>query len=96
MAQRLDGIAHVTVEDCRSQIGSGSLPVDLLESSALAIRTVQQGRGSARVLTGIVDAFRALPAPVIGRIQDNTFFLDLRCLTDEAAFAAQLDRLNLT
>ena len=96
VAQRLDGIAHVTVEDCRSQIGSGSLPVDLLESSALAIRTVQQGRGSARVLTGIVDAFRALPAPVIGRIQDNTFFLDLRCLTDEAAFAAQLDRLNLT
>ena len=96
VAQRLNGIAEVTIEACRSQIGSGSLPVDLLDSAALAIRPTQQGKGSARVLTGIVDAFRNLPAPVIGRVQDNTFFLDLRCLTDEAAFAAQLDRLSLS
>jgi L-seryl-tRNA(Ser) seleniumtransferase len=40
-------------------------------------------------------AFRALPVPVIGHIRDGAFILDLRCLDDEAAFIAQLDRLQL-
>jgi L-seryl-tRNA(Ser) seleniumtransferase len=33
--------------------------------------------------------------PVIGHISDGAFILDLRCLDDEAAFIAQLDRLQL-
>ena len=38
--------------------------------------------------------FRALPIPVIGRLQDGAFILDLRGLepADEARFAAQLER----
>ena len=32
---------------------------------------------------------------MIGRIQDDAFILDLRCLDDEAAFTAQLSRLEL-
>jgi L-seryl-tRNA(Ser) seleniumtransferase len=95
LARHLQGVADVSVEACRSQIGSGSLPVDLLDSTALAIRPKQQGRGSAGVLNGIVEAFRNLPAPVIGRVQESAFLLDLRCLTDEDAFAAQLGRLSL-
>lgn len=91
---RLDMVATVSVESCRSQIGSGSLPVDRLDSAALAIRPKQQGKGSARALAAIVDGFRNLPVPVIGRVQDGAFFLDLRCLTDEAGFIAQLDRLS--
>ena len=31
---------------------------------------------------------------MIGRIQDDTFILDLRCLTDEDTFAAQLTQLR--
>ena len=38
-------------------------------------------------------AFRGLPIPVIGRMHEGAFILDLRCLDDEAAFLAQLERL---
>jgi hypothetical protein len=31
---------------------------------------------------------------VIGRIQDDTFVLDVRCLDDESAFLAQVSRLD--
>ena len=89
-------LAEVDIVDCRSQIGSGSLPVDLLESAALALRPLRRGRGEARALARIVDAFRGLPMPVIGRVRDGAFLLDLRCLEDEAAFTAQLDRLALS
>jgi L-seryl-tRNA(Ser) seleniumtransferase len=61
---------------------------------ALVIRPAA-GKGVGAALKRIAAAFRALPVPVIGRIQDDSFRLDLRCLepADEAAFLAQLDRL---
>jgi L-seryl-tRNA(Ser) seleniumtransferase len=35
-----------------------------------------------------------LPLPVIGRVQNGAFQLDLRCLVDETRFVAQLAPLN--
>ncbi len=96
LAARLDAIADVGIEDCRSQIGSGSLPVDRLDSVALTIRPKREGRGAARALTRIVTAFRDLPSPVIGRVKDGALHFDLRCLIDEAGFAAQTAKLNLS
>jgi L-seryl-tRNA(Ser) seleniumtransferase len=40
-------------------------------------------------------AFRALPVPVVGRVHDGVFYLDLRCLDDEKLFLNQLERLQL-
>jgi L-seryl-tRNA(Ser) seleniumtransferase len=40
-------------------------------------------------------AFRALPIPVIGRIEKGAMLLDLRCLDDEQAFTDGLTRLDL-
>ncbi len=40
-------------------------------------------------------AFRALPVPVVGRIKDGAFMLDLRCLDHEQEFIAQLPQLRL-
>ena len=93
VAKALGGVAQVEAVFCRSQIGSGSLPVDLLESTALSIRPLAEGRGAGGLVTRMAESFRALPAPVIGRVQDGAFLLDLRCLGDEAAFTAQLDKL---
>jgi len=80
----------VSAEPALSQIGSGSLPIDRLDSHALVIRPA--GRKSG-VLHDIEAALRGLPVPVIGRIADAALRLDLRCLSDEAGFAAQLPGL---
>ena len=74
-------------EPCWSQIGSGSLPVDRLPSYALTFMP-QDGRGAT--LERLAQAWRALPQPVIGRINDGKLWLDLRCLTQEAALAEAL------
>jgi L-seryl-tRNA(Ser) seleniumtransferase len=76
----------VTVEQCRSQIGSGALPVDLLPSAALTIG----GHG----LESLSATLRALPRPVIGRTASGRLWLDCRCLEpdEEADFLTQLPR----
>ena len=75
---------EVAVEACRSQIGSGALPVDLLPSAAVTI--------GGNALEELVKNMRALPRPVIGRVARARLILDCRCLEtgDEAAFIAQL------
>jgi L-seryl-tRNA(Ser) seleniumtransferase len=79
--------------ETKSQIGSGSLPVDLLASAGVRIRLPGPRQGAAAA--DVAAAFRALPLPVIGRVHDGAFFLDLRCLEDEAEFVAQLRHLEL-
>jgi len=87
-----DGFA-VSVEDCRSQIGSGALPVDLIPSAALVARpTAAKGKGKA--LTLLAAALRSLPRPVAGRVADDALWLDLRCLEDKGGFAAQLKAID--
>ena len=80
---------------CRSQVGSGALPVDRLPSAGLRCTP---GAGTKRSrsskLKALAAALRALPSPVIGRVHDGTLTLDLRCLDDEPGFIAQLDRLS--
>lgn len=86
----------ISLEHCQSQIGSGSLPAERLDSIALVIRpTAAKGVGTA--LKRLATAFRNLSMPVIGRIQDDAFWLDLRCLEagNEDAFTSQLDALQI-
>ncbi len=86
----------VEVVPCVSEIGSGAQPGRDIASAAVAIAPrAAKGRGSA--LRRLADAFRALPIPVIGRIQDDAYLLDCRCLLDEAdadAFIAQSGGLD--
>jgi L-seryl-tRNA(Ser) seleniumtransferase len=84
VAAALAGKATVAVIDCDSQIGSGALPTQRIASAGLAVRP-----GGDRIAA----AFRRLPVPVIGRVHQGAFILDLRCLEDEHGFAAQLERL---
>lgn len=78
---------EVRVEDCLSQIGSGSLPVDRLPGAAL---TFTPRDGSGRRLEALASQWRALPQPVIGRIYDGRLWLDCRCLEDESRLLEML------
>jgi L-seryl-tRNA(Ser) seleniumtransferase len=87
----------VTDAPMSSQIGSGALPVDQLPSHGIAIRAAKPVGKRSRGLDKLEAALRALPRPVIGRIAEQTLWLDLRCLdeADEPAFVAQLAGLRV-
>jgi L-seryl-tRNA(Ser) seleniumtransferase len=87
--EALAGLADIEVVDTRSQIGSGALPVSLLPSAALALRA-KFGVGSGAAVERLSRAFRALPIPVVGRIEADRLVFDLRCLEAEGEFAGQL------
>ncbi len=100
----LNGTATVAAIDCDSTVGSGALPTSIVPSAGIAIRPVvapvvapgANGGGEGTALARIARAFRSLPCPVVGRIHDGAFVLDLRCLEDEKRFIDQLSRLELT
>jgi L-seryl-tRNA(Ser) seleniumtransferase len=89
----LRGRAGAEIVAVKSQIGSGSLPVDLIASFGIAVATPGKRRNAEAA--GIAAAFRALRVPVIGRIKDGAFFMDLRCLEHEDEFVEQLKQLDL-
>ncbi len=91
----LSGHAQVEIRPGYSQIGSGSLPVGLLPSACLAITPVIKGRGAGTALKKLADAFRTLPRPVVGRMEEGALLFDLRCLENEAEFMSQMEALTL-
>jgi L-seryl-tRNA(Ser) seleniumtransferase len=92
VAEALGAAWQVESVPVSSQVGSGSLPVDVIPSMALAISPQEARSGTA--LNTLATRLRELPIPVIGRIADNRLLLDLRCLEDEEAFTAQMDLLK--
>jgi L-seryl-tRNA(Ser) seleniumtransferase len=95
LAAQLTGKAEVTATECVSEIGSGALPTRTIPSAGLSIRPLSREVGEGTALARITSALRALPQPVIGRIEAGAIVLDLRCLADESGFVAQLDLLEL-
>lgn len=71
----------LAAQPVKSQIGSGSLPVERLPSVALAITATS--RASHKNIINMERLLRGAPTPVIGRISDKTLLLDLRCLTED-------------
>jgi L-seryl-tRNA(Ser) seleniumtransferase len=95
LQDKLSGHYQVSLCACSSQIGSGSLPVERLASHALSIRPAKKGRGEGTALEKLATAFRSLPVPVIGRIEEGTLLFDMRCLEDETGFILQLSELSI-
>lgn len=99
--QLADGLAvrlaplgwRVEVRDCASMIGSGSQPVERLSSFAVVV--CPAGRASGTRLRLLEKAFRSLSRPVIGRIQDQAFWLDCRMLESADAVLAAVGELQL-
>jgi L-seryl-tRNA(Ser) seleniumtransferase len=66
----------LSLEDSAAQIGSGALPTEEIPSKAIAIRHKTLGADA------IAGRFRAAAPPIIGRIKDDRFLLDLRAVFD--------------
>jgi L-seryl-tRNA(Ser) seleniumtransferase len=90
---RYSGIAKASLIDCASQIGSGSMPLDLLPSKAIELIPLAE-KGRDKQLNDILRQLRALPMPVIGRITNGAVVLDLRCLEETDQFIAQLKQMG--
>jgi len=95
LSKQLNGIADVTIIDCMSQVGSGSLPVEVLPSIALSIRPISSARGTGSLLSRLSAAFRDLPIPVIGRVSKGALLFDLRCVDDEKEILSQFEYLSI-
>ena len=73
----LDGLATVSVEAGASQVGSGSLPVESIDSVYVVIlpRTVS--------VDGLAALFRHGEVPIIGRIHEGRLVMDMRTVYGE-------------
>ena len=91
MAEALGPRFRVAAAPCASQIGSGALPLATLPSCALRV-TAAEGPGGGR-MDALAAAFRRLPVPVIGRVAEDAFWLDLRCLDEPGRLLALLPAL---
>ncbi len=78
------------IHPVHSQIGSGSLPLELLPSAAVRLRSSSTNkRQRSRQLRELAERLRQLPQPVIGRIADDSLLLDCRCLESADDLIAQ-------
>ncbi len=93
VAQAAEPRFEVSVVALQGQIGSGSLPIERLESAGLALAP-RDRKTAGRALDELAAALRALPMPVIGRIADDRLLLDLRCLEDAGLLRNQLPALR--
>ena len=72
LQRHLGGEFFLTVEDGKAQIGSGALPEEDLPSRVICIRHQQMKAEK------IAARFRNADPPILGRIHDDAFLLDLR------------------
>ncbi len=80
-------VFNTEINPCESQIGSGALPTKTLASTAVTLHPV---KGSVEQLAA---SLRELPAPVIGRIQNDAISLDVRALESVTDITEALQQL---
>jgi L-seryl-tRNA(Ser) seleniumtransferase len=84
LAERLGAEFRLEVVPTFAQIGSGAQPTEQIPSRAVRITHPQRGPQALAAM------FRAARPPVVGRIADDAFLLDVRAVDDAAAFAVSL------
>jgi L-seryl-tRNA(Ser) seleniumtransferase len=79
----------VTIVDAMSEIGSGALAAETLPSKALAITHAEMN------VIDIAARFRAAAPPIIGRVHDDQFLLDMRCIERPEDVVPREDEVTL-
>ena len=82
LVDRLGADFRVEVVESTSQIGSGALPTEELPTVAIRITHAKLSANS------VARIFRCAHPPIIGRVTDDGFQLDLRTVEDPSLFAA--------
>jgi len=86
-----NSVASAELIECKSQVGSGALPIDSLPSFGLKITPLSEKSTSIEQLNLML---RELPCPVIGRITKQCIVLDCRCLESADKLIKQLKLLG--
>jgi L-seryl-tRNA(Ser) seleniumtransferase len=79
MEEILDGLAAVSMERGASQVGSGSLPVESIESRYVVLHPLNVSVDKLAAL------FRSNEVPVVGRIYEGRLAMDMRTVYQEDA-----------
>ena len=89
IARPLAGRCRVEKRRVDSRVGGGSLPEQPLPSWAVCLQPV------AMKVNSLEERLRRLTLPVIGRIEQDRFVLDMRCVQDDeiASLAAALQEI---
>ena len=80
LGEILDGLATVSVENGASQVGSGSLPVESIDSKYVVLRPITVSVDRLATLFRV-----ASDVPVIARIHEGRLVMDMRTISREDA-----------
>ena len=69
--------AQIVLEACESQIGGGALPLEKISSTAVAIRS------EICSASEMEKRMRALPTPIVGRMINGIWAMDMRTIEEE-------------
>ncbi|MGV3059175.1 L-seryl-tRNA(Sec) selenium transferase [[Pasteurella] aerogenes] len=78
----------IQIETSSAQIGSGSQPLAEIPSVAVTLQAKTSGN-----LTALLTRFKTLPQPIIGRLEQQRIWLDLRSVADFGALQTTLEAL---
>ena len=89
LSKSLEGKIEISVEDGYSRVGGGSLPVENLPTKLIALKPnhISPDELAARL--------RNCPVPILGRIQQDTIFLDVRTIRKNEEVDVREAVLNL-
>ncbi|MFZ7277603.1 L-seryl-tRNA(Sec) selenium transferase [Avibacterium endocarditidis] len=78
----------IRVEESQAQIGSGSQPLAKIPSVAVTLE-----EKNSQKLTALIQRFKQLSQPIIGRVEQNKLWLDLRSLANFERLLNTLEQL---
>lgn len=88
LENKLNFAYQVRIEESQAQIGSGAQPLARLPSIAITLE-----EKTAEKLTALIQRLKQLPQPIIGRVEQNKLWLDLRSLANFDRLLNTLEQL---